>query len=776
MIPVFLCAVSLVVGMSIQESPLGWVDLGQDIQGKGLTVPNMGDGQHEAAVRGGAPCRVNRPGSSPASAYLYFDVAEGLIPQKPCSVYVTAEYYPESWAGLTIEYDGQKDPYTKGQTEMVIPTGPSGQWETVTFHLKDIAFQSRQNGGSDFRFFTGGAVPLRRVVLSLTPPPGWDSRASARERIERIMGQVERPQGMEYTFGNDVNESTAPLYRALGVTSIESYVTWQTVEDKGQGQWDWSQWDEQVRILKENDLKWVPFLIVGPAYSNPKWFREDPSKHVGCVCLEHQIPSKIESIWNPSLRPAIVRFLQAFKERYLASGVIESVLLGISGDFGEAIYSVSGGGWTFIVPGEYHNHGGFWCGDEYAVQDFRDKMLQKYGSLRQLNKTWGTDWSDLSQIDFPARGEEKIQAAFEQAQDWEPASRRRWLDFVQWYRNSMTDWSEWWMARTREIFPDTEIYLCTGGDAHPQHGSQFADQCKVSARHQAGVRITNEASDYAANFSITRWVGGACRFYGTYFGYEPAGAEDEKGIRARIYNATASGAHQLHDYNPNVTTSQSRIEAQRAHYPYLFKATPRVSVALWYPDVAMTLRWGGYLSKAAELRDVVDFDYVDETMLRDGALSRYKVLAMIHGAVVEKGDFKILKEWVKQGGVIVSLNLGELQTVEGDRQPGQRLFDQEGQEGQAGGRKKIGKGYTVWIPVDWGRKKEFFRGLVQVVQEQSVVLPGWESDGVYGTVLEPGELFFLNTRDEAVSQKVFVPGQGVREVTVPAATIYRCPL
>ncbi len=93
---------------------------------------------------------------------------------------------------------------------------------------------------------------------------------------------------------------------ALGVTSIESYVTWETVEGKKEGEWDWSRWDEQVRVLKEHGLKWVPFLILGPAYSTPDWFRES-SEHYGCRCLEHGIQSKVESLWNPNLPKRIDR-------------------------------------------------------------------------------------------------------------------------------------------------------------------------------------------------------------------------------------------------------------------------------------------------------------------------------------------------------------------------------------------------------------------------------------------------------------------------------------
>ena len=43
----------------------------------------------------------------------------------------------------------------------------------------------------------------------------------------------------------------AKVYRILGATGVETYCTWQTVEDGAEGAWDWSRWDEQVQDLQE---------------------------------------------------------------------------------------------------------------------------------------------------------------------------------------------------------------------------------------------------------------------------------------------------------------------------------------------------------------------------------------------------------------------------------------------------------------------------------------------------------------------------------------------
>ena len=55
--------------------------------------------------------------------------------------------------------------------------------------------------------------------------------------------------------------------------------------------------------------------------------------------------------------------------------MIESVLLGVSGIYGESIYPAGPeGGWTADRTGLYHNHGGWWAGDELAGAAFRDAM------------------------------------------------------------------------------------------------------------------------------------------------------------------------------------------------------------------------------------------------------------------------------------------------------------------------------------------------------------------------------------------------------------------
>lgn len=708
----------------------------------------------------GKKARVNIVRDDAVSFYQYFKVPDSFMKSQTADLYVTVEYYDSPLQTFRWEYNSAASPYERGPQSATTGTKT---WVTSTYKLKGVLLAHGQNGGADLRVDTRDGLMISRIELSWVPRE-VASHPSFQERLAKSRNYGRRPTGMQYTFGGRPSDETAELFKALGVTSVETYVTWETVERKGKDQWDWSEWDDQLDVLKRAGLKWVPFLIVGPAYSTPDWFRKSDEHHP-CVCLEHNTASKIESLWNPDLPKYIDRFLGEFAKRYGNSGALESVLLGIQGDFGEAIYSVFGGGWTFNVPGEYHNHPGFWCGDPYALRSFQTWALNKYGSLDKLNQTWGTNWKLISEIDFPARGEDAINKLRASLPDAPTTTKRQWLDFVEWYRGEMTRFAGWWIETTKKYFPKTPIYLCTGGHAPPEHGSDFGAQCKIAAKYGQGVRITNEASNYADNFRITRWVASAGRFYNAFFGFEPAGGEDEKGIVARIYNATCSGAAQLHDYENNVTSTAERQAVQQAHLKYLKKSEPVVDVALWYPNVAMTLKQDNYLGLAGQFRDLTDYDYLDEGMLRDGALDRYKILVIIDGDVMERSDMEIIEKWVRKGGLAMISDFGGIKTVEGDSEPYTRLFNADG------GARTLDKGKTVMVPKSRQQSEDVNATLAGLMKAAGVVNPDLEQDGVYATQLKGGTVMFLNTNAIDVRKVITLPDGKEKKVMAKASTI-----
>ena len=279
---------------------------------------------------------------------------------------------------------------------------------------------------------------------------------------------------------------------------------------------------------------------------------------------------------------------------------MQAVLLGISGVFGESIYTAGGNVWTQIWDGKYPQHQGWWCGDSYAKADFVKAMREKYENIASLNKAWKADFISFDQV-----------APF--VPDDNHTMRAR-LDLVRWYMAAMTNYAEWWVATTRKLAPQLPILLCTGGSGHPELGADMTAQSKMVAKYDAGMRITNEASDYAKNFYLTRIIGTACRHYGAYFGYEPAGAVDTHGIVARIYNTVVSGAWELFHYdNP---PQGERGEQYKRYLDLLRIREPVIEAGFFWSRTSTDLNLQRGLERAAgAVRDMVDVAYIDERLI-----------------------------------------------------------------------------------------------------------------------------------------------------------------
>lgn len=467
------------------------------------------------------------------------------------------------------------------------------------------------------------------MVVSVGNDVGWqvvspeEGRKAFLERGELRCG----PEAMRAHW-----EALGDTYAANAVTAFEPYVKWMLLEPS-EGVWDPTFYDAELAEFRRHGLQWVPFLIAGPAYATPPWFKDSPESVFASDLASGEV-SRDQSIWNPHLRPRVRAWLARFFAHY-AHEEMQSVLLGISGDFGESIYTAGGNAWTDIWDGAYPQHFGWWCGDVYAADDFRQAMERRYGTVARISEAWGepvTSWEEVRPF-VPDAGHHE----------------RARLDMIRWYMGAMTDWSEWWVATVRELAPEVRILLCTGGSAAPELGADMSAQTKMVARYGAGMRITNEASDYASNFHLTRHISSASRLYGTYFGYEPAGGVDDAGTVGRVFNAVGAGAWELFHYDnpPSPTRYAPYRELLRIREPLVEAAMlwPRTSVDL---GVAPALGQLGGL-----LRDAIDVDYVDERMIADGALEPLRLLVWGSGRVLEAEDAERLGAAVEAGLVLL---------------------------------------------------------------------------------------------------------------------------
>lgn len=443
-------------------------------------------------------------------------------------------------------------------------------------------------------------------------------------------------------------ERHGSLYGEHGVTAFEPYVKWMLLEPK-EDVWDPAFYDAELAAFKAHGLQWVPFLIAGPAYATPPWFKES-EESVFAVDLRTGDVTRDQSIWNPHFKPRIRAWLARFFEHYDHKDM-QAVLLGISGVFGESIYTAGGNAWTQIWDGEYPQHFGWWCGDVYAKADFVKAMGEKYQDIAALNKAWETDLGSFDDV-----------APFVPDKEHSRPAR---LDMIRWYMGAMTDYAEWWVKTTRELAPEVPILLCTGGSASAELGANMTAQSKMVARYGAGMRITNEASDYTRNFHLTRIIGTACYHYGTYFGYEPAGAVDTNGIVARIYNAVASGAWELFHYdNP---PQGERGDQYKRFLDLMQVREPVIEVGFFWSRTSTDLNLQRGLDNAASaVRDRVDVAYIDEQLIADGALDGLKMFVWASGSVTEADTAQAIQRAVEKGLTLIVPEGWQVASPEGD--------------------------------------------------------------------------------------------------------------
>jgi hypothetical protein len=455
-------------------------------------------------------------------------------------------------------------------------------------------------------------------------------------------------------FETEHEQDALRQLKDLGVTSVQIYTFWKDFEPSGRGQFDWRHYDREVELIQKAGLKYVPFILMGPKYAVPQWWLDDP-KHVGLYCLEHHKYNPIESIWNLAFRDEISRVLQSFAAHYLPMNVLESIQPGICGDYGEAIMPVHGN-W----PGDYHTHRGYWCAGEDAQASFKAWLTRKYQNAKTLNAAWRSHFRALKEV-----------TPFLPHQT---PSRTALFDMLDWYNDSMTEYAEFWLRECRAAFPQTSVYLCTGGSEEPEHASSFSSQARVAGKHGCGIRLTNEGNKFYDNFFITAYTESACNLYGAYMGLEPVGPITDKGVVARIFGSADYGNRQMFHYFNNLFEKDVKprpsTEGFKKYISMIQERSMPETVGFFWPGYYAALNGGmpENVDKALRfMRRMTACLPVNEEMILDGALARHKLLVMPLPGFTKREVLLKVAEWVHGGGVLLSM--GMVKDLEMERVP-----------------------------------------------------------------------------------------------------------
>lgn len=551
------------------------------------------------------------------------------------------------------------------------------------------------------------------------------------ERVSSVPGDANSPDKVQDALAGIRNQ--APLLRALGFNGVETYVRWGYVE-RQRGTYDWGFYDAILNEIEKHGLQWFPMLLAGSGYALPAWLH-DGKDNYGFKCLEHGIVHDTQSIFHPFQTEYASKFIAEFGKRYGNRKSLLGIRLGPSGDYGEAQYPAKGPGYGFR---QAHTHIGYWAGDDLAQAAFREHLKKQYGGdIAKLNTAW-----------------EARHASFDGIRPFLPETaltRRQRVDFADWYMGAMSDWCEKWAIWSRAALPNTRIHQSSGGWGPVQIGTDYSYQARSMAKVKGGIRLTNEADDFADNFTITRMASSAARFYGAELGYEPGGYGSMRGVMARLYNTVTTGAVHLFYYIGNLSANDQATDAWVRNAHMLDeRAKPVIDVATFYPDTALKLddevlryRWAStYFTAARTLRETVDFDYASEQMILDGALDRYKVLLFLWGAVTEKAVLERMDQWVRNGGTLVfsPRPRGNPITVEGDQSISQKWV--AGDTGK--GRVVVWHGDLIPTLEYAGFVKDMLLKMPSVNPRIKEALRMEKPATVYWSVLENGKLALLN--------------------------------
>jgi len=591
--------------------------------------------------------------------------------------------------------------------------------------------------------------------------------------------------------------------KKAGLTSLQSYVYWAEIE-KEPGKIDFSSYDILVKKLREYNLKWVPFLILGPDYATPDWFKKS-KESIFFKCLEHNLESKTQSIWNPNLPKFVERFLRLFSEHYQDKNILESICLGISGNWGEAIYPSTGGFY------ENHTHLGFWCADDYALKSFQDFSLKKYGSLQKINSAWGTVFAKKNQIDFPFLKSESDSSFIRFLRKKTPAGLKSYLrgiknfliakmfnvqreekfslsqkqiDFREWYLDSMNNWADFWLKIARRYFPNTKIYLVLGGDGDIRLGADFSKLTKIASGYQAGIRITNHTDDYDHSFVLSRLVSSAARFYNAYFNTEEGLVNKPKAVVMRIFDAFTSGAEGFyckgiigtgrdfctHQEMP-VGGKTEGAENLHKNIHYFDFSLPIIKIAVFFPTVFLSIYSAFrnlFYNQCAKLRDFIDFDFLDENLILDGALKKYNFFIVFNNLFFSQNLIRKLESWVLEGGVLVGpLGFKDMfkDSLSAKVFPGKEFI-------------KYGAGYIIFFPkinltffsnIVYNRKAKYpWPGILRI---------DGEKDNVYASQLE-NKILYYNSNNFRVRKEIELEDRGLskKNIEIEKNSIFSLPL
>lgn len=572
--------------------------------------------------------------------------------------------------------------------------------------------------------------------------------------------------------------------RRIGVSGDCDYLAWSVAEPR-ENQWDFSIYARNADLLRSAGFRYIVFCWV---HFPPKWYMESED-YVPYQCAEHGEVLNQLSPWSPDVWQAYWRFYSALRQSL--GDKVDIIRIAVPSDYGEIGYPAGMTSW--LVP-QKHAHPGFWCGDPYARQDFRAQMKSKFSTLKTLNARWGTRFALWDEVTYPELSEQG--GAGLARQSGKGADRRRWLDFIEWYEGFWLRFCPRLVNAIRQLFPEKPTILSVGyASEDPRYGNDYSRIARMASKSGAALQSPSNVAYYAM-----KRVSTACRHYGVPYYTEPPGDVPPEKEVERIFYDASNGAQAYFEYPGNLDRALAKVNAYRHH---LGGAKPVVDLAIFNPGVEHRLDCkDGFARQAYSLgesgRDRFDFDVLDETLVVDGALRDYRLLVYVQGSVTEKAALLEICRWIRSGGVLVTCDFGEAETVEGDRSIWQSLVPRlsvttsdvlngTSWDWDSVARRcvrKVGRGHVIKLPIKPDSTDTLCEAVALINFNLDRVVPGarnaplidGEADGILATLLPDRMLYYNATGREKLKKVVLRQADWSRFSRKPAEYCYELRL
>ena len=574
----------------------------------------------------------------------------------------------------------------------------------------------------------------------------------------------------------DAGDCSLERLKRLGFTVFQYDTDHLSTDEAAPGVWDfgrngWGGGGKYERIYERIRAQGGKWMLMTHFAWPPEWYRRT-RRYTRLACLEHRQTCEAFSIWDPEAVRYLDRGYGALRAHFGNSReVIWGFYVGVHGDYGEAMfpayYRIQAGlkdDWLEHFE-DLHNHLGFWCGDELAQRDFRNRMLERYGGLPALNAAWGTGYARGEAVAYPIFGMD---------------SRRHYLDFVRWYLDSMVRYTAAHLESLARHFPEQLKLVPLGAESEDVRiGQDYSALVKRCGELGAQVRSTHGGFYPFDRNAVSQLahIGSACKHYGVPFWTEPQSGISPAGQVGRIFEALCLGSSAFWDWPRNL--EDPAVAAVLRQYRHLLvRDMPLVESALLFPQTDHYLHpTRGFPQRYARLgartRSLIHSDVVDERMIADGALERYRFLIHLEGSVFEAETLERIGAWVRRGGVLALLVERDLETVEGDAGLAAGLLglDSVPLDGVPHG---VGQGFVLAQRYEPEEEEAYLARLRELLyRDPPTGMPARGLDTgnerVFGLLYPDGRAYLYNM--DGAEQRVTVAG---RCVAVPPAAIVGC--